>query len=100
MKLGQILKLAVIPVLAMFSCIATSNTALADYLNSEGTGGDYRYELWSSDDNSKYYLKIWRREASSDSKPYIPAALFGSSRDALVHFDCYYAKMNLPECSR
>jgi hypothetical protein len=100
MKLIQILKVALIPVLAVFSCVATSTMALADYLNSEGTGGDYRYELWSRDDNSSYYLKIWRREATSDSTAYRTTTTFTSSRDALIYFDCNYAQQNLPECPR
>lgn len=58
MKLIQILKLAVIPILTVFSFVSTSNTALADYLTSQGSGGNSRYELWSTDDNSYYYLKI------------------------------------------
>jgi hypothetical protein len=98
MKLIQILKVAVIPVLAVFSCLSTSNTALADYLSSEGTGGDYRYELWSSDDNSNYYLKIWSSEASPESNPYTITTKFTSSREALIYFDCTYARKNLPEC--
>ena len=100
MKFIQTLKITVIPLLAIFSCVATSNTALADYLNSEGTGGDYRYELWSSDDNSSYYLKIWRSEASPDSQADITTTSFDSNRDALIFFDCNYAKRNLPECPR
>ncbi|BAY13055.1 hypothetical protein [Calothrix sp. NIES-2098] len=97
MKLIQILKVAVIPVLAVFSCLSISNIALADYLNSEGTGGNYRYQLWTSDDNSNYYLKIWSSEASSESKAYT-TSYFASSREALIYFDCNYAKKNLPEC--
>ncbi len=98
MKLIKILKVAVIPVLAVFSCLSISSTALADYLNSEGTGGDYRYELWSSDDSSNYYLKIWLSEASPESESYKVTGTFDSSREALIHFDCYYARKNLPEC--
>ncbi|OUL36714.1 hypothetical protein BV372_06220 [Nostoc sp. T09] len=92
------LKVAVIPVMAVFSCLSISNTALADYLNSEGTGGDYRYELWSSDDNSNYYLKIWLREVIQESNAYKTTKNFTSSREALIYFDCNYAGKNLPEC--
>ncbi|BAY22523.1 hypothetical protein NIES2100_22860 [Calothrix sp. NIES-2100] len=98
MKLNQILKVAVIPFLAVLSCVVISTMALADYFNSEGYGGDYRYELWSTDDNSSYYLKIWRREASRDSESYITDGNFNSSSDALTHFDCTYARKKLPEC--
>ncbi|MEA5605599.1 hypothetical protein [Nostoc sp. UHCC 0252] len=100
MKLIQILKVAVIPVLTVFSLVSASNVALADYLNSQGSGGDYRYELWSSDDNSSYYLKIWSVEASPDSSAYSTTSSFDSSREALIHFDCHYAERSLPECPR
>ncbi|MDZ8084418.1 MAG: hypothetical protein RMY16_02315 [Nostoc sp. DedQUE12b] len=99
MKLIQILKLAVIPVLTVFSFVSTSNTALADYLNSQGSGGNYRYELWSTDDNH-YYLKIWRYEANPESDPYTTTQGFASTREALIYFDCNYAEKNLPECSQ
>lgn len=100
MKLSQILKIAVIPVLSGFTFVSASNTALADYLNSQGSGGDYRYELWSSDDNSNYYLKIWSVEASPTSSPYTTTGGFDSSREALTYFDCNYAERSLPECPR
>ncbi|MDZ7962031.1 MAG: hypothetical protein RMY34_29880 [Aulosira sp. DedQUE10] len=99
MKLIPIVKKVVIPVLAIFSFLSTSNIALADYLNSEGTGGDYRYELWSSDDNNVYYLKIWLREASPESSPYTTTTQFRSSREALIYFDCNYVGKKLPECN-
>jgi hypothetical protein len=98
MKLIQILKVAAIPVLAVLSLVSASNTALADYLNSEGGGGDYRYQLWSSDDNNYYYLKIWLNEASPESDPYSTTTTFTSSREALIDFDCNYAHKSLPEC--
>ncbi|MEH1835625.1 MAG: hypothetical protein V7L29_27120 [Nostoc sp.] len=100
MKLIQILKVAVIPVLTVFSFVSTSNIALADYLNSEGSGGNYRYELWSNDDSSGYYLKIWLNEASPKSYPYYTTRTFTSSREALINFDCNYAEKSLPECPR
>ncbi|MEH2268010.1 MAG: hypothetical protein V7K68_06185 [Nostoc sp.] len=70
MKLIQRLKVAVIPVLTVLSLLSASNKALADYLTSQGSGGDYRYELWSSDDNSHYYLKVWSSQASQNSDAY------------------------------
>ncbi|WP_341526834.1 hypothetical protein WKK05_30560 [Nostoc sp. UHCC 0302] len=100
MKLIQILKVAAIPVLAVLSLVSASNTALADYLNSEGGGGDYRYQLWSSDDNNYYYLKVWLNEASPESDPYSTTRRFTSSREALIDFDCNYAHKSLPECPR
>ena len=99
MQFSQIVKLAVITVLTALSTLGMSNIALADYLKSQGTGGDYRYELWSTDDNKIYYLKIWRREANPTSSPYTITRYFDSSRDALIYFDCNYAEKNLPECS-
>ncbi|MBE8970237.1 hypothetical protein IQ277_29715 [Nostocales cyanobacterium LEGE 12452] len=100
MKLIQILKLAVIPILTVLSFVSTSNTALADYLTSEGSGGNYRYELWSSDDNNYYYLKVWLYEATTESDPYPTTVTFTSSREALIYFDCNFAEKNLPECSQ
>ena len=100
MKLIQILKLAVIPVLTVLSFVSTSNKVLADYLNSQGSGGNYRYELWSTDDNSNYYLKIWLYEASPTSSPYRTTPEFASTREALIYFDCNYAEKNLAECSQ
>ncbi|PHM05807.1 hypothetical protein [Nostoc sp. 'Peltigera malacea cyanobiont' DB3992] len=99
MKLIKILKVAVIPVLTVFSFLSTSNTALADYLTSNGAGGEYRYELWSSDNND-YYLKIWSNEASPESGSYSTTPHFPSSREALIYFDCNYGGQNLPECPR
>ncbi|MBN3873244.1 MAG: hypothetical protein HWQ23_24135 [Nostoc sp. JL33] len=87
MKLIQILKVAVIPVLTVFSFLSTSNTALADYLTSNGIEGKYHYELWSSDDNKDYYLKIWPNDQGSpESAPsYSITRHFSSSREALSY---------------
>ncbi|MEH1867620.1 MAG: hypothetical protein V7K69_21795 [Nostoc sp.] len=41
MKIIQILKLAVIPVLTVLSLLSASNKALADYLISQASEGDY-----------------------------------------------------------
>lgn len=80
--------------------IFENSITLADYPTSQGVGGDYRYELWSSDDNQSYYLKIWLRQAISDSDSYTTSISFDSSREALVYFDCNYAERNLPECPK
>ncbi|WP_427162687.1 hypothetical protein ACQFX9_14785 [Aliinostoc sp. HNIBRCY26] len=98
MKLNHLFRLAAITVLTAFSFVSTINTALADYLSSEGMGGKYRYELWQSDNNT-YYLKIWLQDASSGSRSYTTTSQFSSSRDALIYFDCNYAQRDLPECS-
>ncbi|MEH2450185.1 hypothetical protein [Nostoc sp.] len=98
MKLIQILKVAVIPVLTVLSLLSASNKVLADYLTSQGLGGYYRYELWSTDDNSGYYLKIWSNEANPKSDAYSTSRGFTSTGEALIYFDCKYAKRNLPEC--
>ncbi|MEH2414356.1 hypothetical protein [Nostoc sp.] len=101
MKLIKILKVAVIPVLTVFSFLSTSNTALADYLTSNGAGGEYRYELWSSDNND-YYLKIWSNDQGSpeSAQSYSTTQSFPSTREALIYFDCNYGGQNLPECPR
>ena len=99
MKFIQILKVAVIPVLTVLSLLSASNKVLADYLNNQGSGGNYRYELWSTDDNSRYYLKVWLYEASPNSNPRYTSRAFTSIREALIYFDCKYAGKNLPECS-
>ncbi|WP_334926544.1 hypothetical protein [Nostoc sp.] len=78
--------------------LSASNQALADYLTSQGSGGNYRYELWSTNDNNHYYLKVWSSEASSSSDAYSTTSSFTSSRDALIYFDCNYAEKSLPEC--
>ncbi|MEH2425392.1 MAG: hypothetical protein V7K48_32165 [Nostoc sp.] len=100
MKLIQILRVAVIPVLTVLSLLSASNKVLADYLTSQGSGGNYRYELWSTDDNSGYYLKIWLNEASPKSDAYSTTRTFPSTREALIDFDCNYAERSLPECPR
>lgn len=96
----QILKVAVITVSSVFSLLGAANIALADYLNSEGSGGNYRYELWSTDDSNYYYLKIWSNEASPKSNPNATITKFRSVREALIYFDCNYAGRSLPECPR
>jgi hypothetical protein len=45
MKVTQILKAALLPSLTVFTLISAPNTALADYLKSEGFGGEYYYEI-------------------------------------------------------
>ncbi|WP_335211769.1 hypothetical protein [Nostoc sp.] len=87
MKLIQILKVAVIPVLTVFGFLSTSNTALADYLTNNGIQGKYHYELWSSDDNKDYYLKIWPNDQGSpESAPsYSITRHFSSNREALSY---------------
>ncbi|MBN3910941.1 MAG: hypothetical protein HWQ35_31700 [Nostoc sp. NMS1] len=100
MKLIQILKVAVIPVLTVLSMLSTSNKVLADYLTSQGSGGNYRYELWATDDNSHYYLKVWSSQASQNSEAYSTTRAFTSTREALIYFDCKYAGRDLPECSQ
>lgn len=92
--------MAVIPILTIFTLLSLSNTALADYLTSEGAGGDYRYELWSSDDGSYYYLKIWSDKEDPKSDSYSTSPGFASSREALTYFDCNYAGKSLPECPK
>lgn len=87
MKLIQILKVAIIPILTVFSFLSTSNTALADYLTSQGSGGEHRYELWSTDDNKDYYLKIWSNHQGSTESDSYSTIHFTSTREALSYFD-------------
>jgi hypothetical protein len=98
MKTSQLLKIALVPILAISTLLSISNTALANYLTSEGYGGDYRYELYSADDGSKYYLKVWYKDQDPKKDPYYRFGVFESSRKALIHFDCEYAKKKLREC--
>ncbi|WP_083389462.1 hypothetical protein [Trichormus sp. NMC-1] len=100
MKTTQVLKIALIPILAISTLLSISNTALADYLRSEGFGGEYRYELWSTDDGNDYYLKIWDKDKDPQTDSYRKTRSFKSSREALIHFDCNYAGKSLPECPK
>jgi hypothetical protein len=100
MKTSQLLKVALVPILAISTLISISSTALADYLRSEGRGGDYLYELWSTDDGNNYYLKIWSDKANPRKDPSKQVGSFESSRKALIYFDCYYAGKSLPECPK
>jgi hypothetical protein len=98
MKTTRLLKIVIASTLSIFTFIATSSVALADYLASAGGGGDYNYELWSSDNGSYYYLKIWRRGA--DPSSYFRSGTFSSSAEALEYFDCNYAGQSLPSCPK
>ncbi|TAF10223.1 MAG: hypothetical protein EAZ77_03415 [Nostocales cyanobacterium] len=100
MKTVKILKLAILPIFTVITLMAAPNAALADYLRSEGYGGEYRYELWSTDDGSNYYLKIWPKDADPQKDSYKTTRNFKSSRDALIYFDCNYAGKSLPECPK
>ncbi|MBD2569066.1 hypothetical protein [Anabaena lutea] len=100
MKTTQVLKIALIPIIAIPTLISISKTALADYLRSEGFGGEYRYELWSTDDGNNYYLKIWDKDEDPQTDKSSQTGNFKSSREALIHFDCNYADNSLPECPK
>ncbi|WP_242045330.1 hypothetical protein [Anabaena catenula] len=100
MKTTQVIKIALIPILAISTLLSISKTALADYLRSEGFGGEYRYELWSSDDGNNYYLKIWDKDEDPQKDSYVTTGNFESSGEALTEFDCNYANNSLPECPK
>jgi hypothetical protein len=100
MKTIQLLKIALVPILAISTLLSVSHTALADYLRGNGRGGDYIYELWSTDDGSSYYLKIWSDKEDPQKNPFTKTRSFKSSREALNHFDCNYAHKSLPECPK
>ena len=80
--------------------LTTSTIAMADSLISNGGGGDYKYQLWRSTDNTEYFLKIWSRESSTNSAPLYVTRSHPSSREALDDFDCNYAHKSLPSCQR
>ncbi|WP_242039699.1 hypothetical protein [Anabaena sphaerica] len=92
--------MAILPILTVITLIVAPNAALADYLRSEGYGGEYRYELWSSDDGQKYYLKIWDKDEDPQKDSYKTTRNFKSSREALIYFDCNYTDKSLPECPK
>lgn len=81
----------------LLSCWATLRTSLTEPARS---GGNYRYELWSSDDNNTYYLKIWQNDADPETDRDSITEEFATSREALIYFDCNYSGLNLPECSQ
>ncbi|MBD1871757.1 hypothetical protein H6F95_31530 [Cyanobacteria bacterium FACHB-471] len=84
-------------VLATATVLLTAGAALADFRVGNGTGGNYAYELWRTDDGAQYYLKIWTRRGYPNGSP-IQSDSFESSRDALNYFDCRYAERSLPSC--
>lgn len=100
MKITQVLKIALIPIIAISTLLSISKTALADYVRSEGFGGEYRYELWSTDDGNNYYLKIWDKDEDPQTDSYVTTGNFESSGEALTEFDCNYAGKSLPECPK
>ncbi|MFM2061971.1 MAG: hypothetical protein RLZZ507_1641 [Cyanobacteriota bacterium] len=100
MKTVKILKVVLLPILTVITLMTANNAALADYLRSEGYGGEYRYELWSSDDGTDYYLKIWNKDADPQKDSYLRSVNFRSSREALIYFDCNYAEKSLPQCPK
>jgi hypothetical protein len=100
MKTSQLLKIALIPILAISTLLSVSKIALADYLRSDGRGGDYIYQLWSTDDGNNYYLKIWDKDENPQKDSYVRRGGFKSSGEALNYFDCNYAGKSLPECPK
>jgi hypothetical protein len=86
--------------LIIATIFTTSSVAIADSLTSNGTGGNYKYQLWRTTDGTRYYLKIWRNDSNPNSEPSQITHSFESTRDALEHFDCYYAEKSLPSCPR
>jgi hypothetical protein len=73
---------------------------MADSLITNGSGGNFSYELWrkKEKDNNRYYLKIWKQEVSPDKEPLSIVRGFQSRDEALGYFDCYYAQKTLPFC--
>ncbi|MBD1999700.1 hypothetical protein H6F88_17350 [Oculatella sp. FACHB-28] len=84
-------------ILAMTTILLTTRAALADFRVSNGTGGNYAYQLWRTDDGTQYYLKIWSRRSYPNGS-HFQSGSFESSRDALNYFDCEYGGRSLPSC--
>ncbi|MGJ5672576.1 MAG: hypothetical protein ACR9NN_02985 [Nostochopsis sp.] len=93
-------KKILLPLLTTLTLISVSTVAKADYLVSNGSGGEYSYELWQNTDNTRYYLKIWRREVYGKEGAYQTTSSFESSQEALEYFDCRYAGKSLPACPK
>ncbi|PLZ95877.1 hypothetical protein CEN50_20830 [Fischerella thermalis CCMEE 5268] len=89
-----------VPLLTSLTVMTVATVAQADALVSNGSGGDYSYELWQNTDNRGYYLKIWRRESYGKEEAYTTSSSFESSQKALEHFDCNYADKSLPACPK
>lgn len=94
----MLLKKSILFLLTTVSVLATSTIAMADSLVSNGGGGDYKYQLWRTTDNTQYYLKIWSRKSDPNSQPSHITHHYSSSREALDDFDCDYARKSLPSC--
>ncbi|MBW4566951.1 MAG: hypothetical protein KME31_02700 [Tolypothrix carrinoi HA7290-LM1] len=96
----MLFKKSILFLLTTATMLTTSTIAMADSLISNGGGGNYKYQLWRSTDNTEYFLKIWNRDSSTNSAPSYITHSFESSRDALDYFDCNYANKSLPSCPR
>ncbi|MBA3920565.1 MAG: hypothetical protein H0X31_02180 [Nostocaceae cyanobacterium] len=94
----MVLQRIVLSLLTTAAIIATSNMAMADSLVSSGTGGDYKYQLWRSTDNTQYYIKVWQSDSDLHDYPRSTTRSFESSREALDYFDCVYAHKHIPSC--
>ncbi len=96
----MIFKKSIFFLLSTAAVLTTSTITMADSLVSNGGGGNYKYQLWRSTDNTQYFLKIWSRESSANNAPSYITHSFPSSREALDYFDCNYANKSLPSCPR
>ncbi|MBD2603922.1 hypothetical protein H6G81_05085 [Scytonema hofmannii FACHB-248] len=96
----MLFKKSILFILTTAAMLTTSSIAMADSLISNGGGGDYKYQLWRSTDNTQYYLKIWSRKSDPNSAPLYTTRSHPSSREALDYFDCNYAHKSLPSCPR
>ncbi|MEB3177762.1 MAG: hypothetical protein VKL59_01775 [Nostocaceae cyanobacterium] len=88
--------------LTTVAILAISNTAIADSLITNGSGGNFSYELWQSkeNNNNRYYLKIWKQEVYPDDKPLSIVHGFESRDEAVGYFDCYYAQKAVAFCPK
>ncbi|MGG6298352.1 hypothetical protein ACQ4M4_28645 [Leptolyngbya sp. AN02str] len=74
------------------------NVNAQDFRVANGYGGDYAYEVWRSRDNTWYQLRVWSRQSYPRGQGTIVQRSFPTSREALIHFDCQYARRRLPQC--
>ncbi|MBW4651470.1 MAG: hypothetical protein KME20_00170 [Kaiparowitsia implicata GSE-PSE-MK54-09C] len=91
--------LAGLAIATTFTLAPTTATA-GDFRVSNGYGGEYAYEVWRSRDNTWYQLRVWRRQDYPRGAGFIVDRTFLSSREALTHFDCDYARRAIPQCPR
>lgn len=77
--------------------LLTAQVGLADYRTGNGTGGNYVYELWRVQSNSRYRLIVWQRMDYPNGDP-VRSYQFPSGQEALNYFDCHYGERPRSQC--